>query len=172
MKKEIFAIPIFEDKVDLNKINLPDVDIEPTWDSGVPSTFSTKLEFPEETYNHLSDIINKNLYEANLLGANAKFGHVWYNRYDKHHYQDAHLHPHCQWSFIIYVDIRPKTSFLNPSMGLIQNQMGNNLEAFPLDYKPDLEPGSIIIFPSFLMHMVNSGNEGTTISGNIYMKYY
>jgi len=171
MKKEIFAIPIFEDTVDLDKINLPDVDTEPTWDSGVPSSFSTKLEVPEETYNHLSEIINKNLYEADLLGANAKFGHVWYNRYDKHHYQDAHLHPRCQWSFIIYVDIRPKTSFLNPSMGLIQNQMGNNLEAFPLDYKPDLEPGSIIIFPSFLMHMVNSGNEGTTISGNIYMDY-
>ena len=33
MKKEIFAIPIFEDKVDLDKINLPEVEVEPTWDS-------------------------------------------------------------------------------------------------------------------------------------------
>ena len=31
--------------------------------------------------------------------------------------------------------------------------------------------GVIIIFPSFLMHSVNSGQVGTTVSGNIYMKY-
>ena len=171
MKKEIFAIPIFEDKVDLDKINLPEVETEPTWDAGVPSSFSKELEIPEETYKHLSEIINTNLYEGNLLGANPKFGHIWYNRYNKHHYQDAHIHPRCQWSFIIYVDLHAKTSFLNPSMPLIQNQLGNQLADFPLDYKPDLGPGSIIIFPSFLMHMVNSGNEGTTISGNICMDY-
>ena len=35
----------------------------------------------------------------------------------------------------------------------------------------NLEKGDIIIFPSFLMHSVNSGQVGTTISGNIYMKY-
>ena len=44
MKKEIFAIPIFEDKVDLDKIKLPEVEVEPTWDSGVPTTFSKKLD--------------------------------------------------------------------------------------------------------------------------------
>tara|TARA_B100000427_G_scaffold275709_1_gene244338 strand:- start:214 stop:732 length:519 start_codon:yes stop_codon:yes gene_type:complete len=171
MKKEIFAISIFEDKVDLEKINLPEVETKPTWDAGVPTSFGSELEVPKETYDHLSDIVNKNLYEANLLGANAKFGQIWYNRYNKHHYQDAHIHPRCQWSFIIYVDVQAKTSFLNPSIASIQNQLGNCVEGFPLDYKPDLGPGSIIIFPSFLMHMVNSGNEGTTISGNIYMDY-
>ena len=116
MRKNIFAIPIFEDKVDLDKINLPEVETEPTWDSGVPTSFSQKLDVPRETYEHLSDVVNKNLYEGNLLGANPKFGHIWYNRYDKHHYQDAHIHPRCQWSFIIYVDIHAKTSFLNPLM--------------------------------------------------------
>ena len=135
------------------------------------STFSKKLDVPEETIEHLSGIVNQNLYDGNLLGMNPKFGHIWYNRYDRHHYQDAHIHPNCQWSFIIYVDLHAKTSFLNPSIGLIQNQIGNSVAEFPLDYKPDLGPGSIIIFPSFLMHMVNSGNEGTTISGNVYMEY-
>ena len=62
MKKEIFAIPIFEDKVDLDKIKLPEVEVEPTWDSGVPKTFSKKLDVPEETIDHLSGIVNKNLY--------------------------------------------------------------------------------------------------------------
>ena len=53
----------------------------------------------------------------------------------------------------------------------IQNQIGNQVVQFPLDYKPNLGPGRIIIFPSFLMHMVNNGVGGTTISGNIYMDY-
>ena len=43
MKKEIFAIPIFEDKVDLEKIKIPEMVTEPTWDAGVPSTFAKKL---------------------------------------------------------------------------------------------------------------------------------
>ena len=54
----------------------------------------------------------------------------------------------------------------------IQNQLGNNLEKFPLDYKPELGPGNMIIFPSFMMHFVNAGNVGHTISGNIYMEYH
>ena len=61
--------------------------------------------------------------------------------------------------------------FLNPSIKDIQNQIGQSVTQFPLDYKPNLGPGSIIIFPSFLFHMVNSGVEGTTISGNVYMDY-
>ena len=171
MKKEIFAIPVFEDKVDLEKIKIPEMETEPTWDAGVPSTFSQKLPLQPEAYEHLSDIINKNLYDNNLLGMNPKFGHIWKNVYGKNDYQDVHIHPNCQWSFVIYVDRYSKTSFLNPSIKDIQNQIGNQVTQFPLDYKPNLGPGSIIIFPSFLMHMVNNGVGGTTISGNIYMDY-
>ena len=43
MKKEIFGIPIFEDKVDVTKFDIiPKAPLEPTWDSGVPSTFSSQ----------------------------------------------------------------------------------------------------------------------------------
>lgn len=48
MKKEIFAIPIFEDKVDLKKIEIPEMVTEPTWDAGVPSTFAKKLPLKNE----------------------------------------------------------------------------------------------------------------------------
>ena len=76
----------------------------------------------------------------------------------KNDYQDPHIHPVCQWSFIIYETVRSKTSFLNPSLAVIQEKYGMNCCAFPPDYKPDLELGSIIIFPSMLLHFVNSGN--------------
>ena len=173
MKKELFGIPIFEDEVDLEKIVLPDAELENTWDSGTPTTFGTQKvdDVPEETWKYLSQVVERNLYYGECMGANPRFGHIWKNVYSKHDYQDVHIHPNCQWSFVIYVDTYSKTSFLNPSMKDIQNQIGNQVVQFPLDYKPNLGPGSIIIFPSFLFHMVNSGVEGTTLSGNIYMDY-
>ena len=57
MKKEIFAIPIFEDKVDLKKIEIPEMVTEPTWDAGVPSTFAKKLPLKNEAYEHLSCLL-------------------------------------------------------------------------------------------------------------------
>ena len=173
MKKELFGIPIFEDEVDLEKIVLPDAELENTWDSGTPTTFGTQKvdDVPQETWKYLSEEVERNLYYGECMGANPRFGHIWKNVYGKHDYQDVHIHPNCQWSFVIYVDTYSKTSFLNPSMKDIQNQIGNQVVQFPLDYKPNLGPGSIIIFPSFLMHMVNNGVGGTTISGNIYMDY-
>ena len=173
MKKELFGIPIFEDEVDLEKIVLPDAELENTWDSGTPTTFGTQKvdDVPQETWKYLSEVVERNLYYGECMGANPRFGHIWKNVYGKHDYQDVHIHPNCQWSFVIYVDTYSKTSFLNPSMKDIQNQIGNQVVQFPLDYKPNLGPGSIIIFPSFLFHMVNSGVEGTTLSGNIYMDY-
>ena len=173
MKKELFGIPIFEDEVDLEKIVLPDAELENTWDSGTPTTFGTQKvdDVPQETWKYLSEVVERNLYYGECMGANPRFGHIWKNVYGKHDCQDVHIHPNCQWSFVIYVDTYSKTSFLNPSMKDIQNQIGNQVVQFPLDYKPNLGPGSIIIFPSFLMHMVNNGVGGTTISGNIYMDY-
>ena len=173
MKKELFGIPIFEDEVDLEKIVLPDAKLEITWASSTPTTFGTQKvdDVPQKTWKYLSEVVERNLYHGQCMGANPRFGHIWKNVYSKHDYQDVHIHPNCQWSFVIYVDTHSKTSFLNPSMRDIQNQIGNQVIQFPLDYKPKLGPGSIIIFPSFLMHMVNTGEGGTTISGNIYMDY-
>lgn len=173
MEKQIFPITIFECEVDIDKLGIPlDGETLPTWDSGVPTSFSRQLDVKDETWEYLSGVINNELYNGQLMGHNPKFGHMWYNKYEIHHYQDPHIHPNCQWSFIIYVDLNSKTSFLNPSMMNIQNQLGNNLEKFPLDYKPELGPGNMIIFPSFMMHLVNAGNVGHTISGNIYMEYH
>ena len=173
--KQIFAIPIFEDKVDLDIFKIaeePPEDLQPTWDSGVKTTFNTKLELTQPVWEHLGEIIGRNLGPVGLMGNEPNIGHVWRNRYGENDYQDPHIHPNSQWSFIVYETVeRSRTSFFNPSMGLIQNQLGNCHGAFPLDYKPNLKKGDIIIFPSFLMHSVNSGQVGTTVSGNIYMKY-
>jgi len=173
--KQIFGIPIFEDTVNLDIFKIPDEpaeDLQPTWDSQLQTTFNTKLELPQPVWEHLGEIIGNNLGPVGLMGLEPHIGHVWRNRYREHDYQDPHIHPNSQWSFIVYETVEnSRTSFFNPSMGLIQNQLGNCSGAFPLDYKPNLKKGDIIIFPSFLMHSVNSGQVGTTVSGNVYMKY-
>ena len=173
--KQIFGIPIFEDTVNLDIFKIPDEpaeDLQPTWDSQLQTTFNTKLELPQPVWEHLGEIIGNNLGPVGLMGLEPHIGHVWRNRYREHDYQDPHIHPHSQWSFIVYETVEnSRTSFFNPSMGLIQNQLGNCSGAFPLDFKPQLKKGDIIIFPSFLMHSVNSGQVGTTISGNVYMNY-
>ena len=173
--KQIFGIPIFEDTVNLDIFKIPDEpaeDLQPTWDSQLQTTFNTKLELPQPVWEHLGEIIGNNLGPVGLMGLEPHIGHVWRNRYRETDYQDPHIHPNSQWSFIVYETVEnSRTSFFNPSMGLIQNQLGNCSGAFPLDYKPQLKKGDIIIFPSFLMHSVNSGQVGTTVSGNVYMKY-
>jgi hypothetical protein len=38
---------------------------------------------------------------------------------------------------------------------------------FDIDYQPELREGQIIVFPSFLEHMVLPNDDNVTISGNI-----
>jgi len=173
MKIDIFSIPIFIDKIDLEILNFPEQELIPTWDSQTLTSFGNGVDMnlSEEAAAHLCEVITKNLAEAGLFGQNPRLGFMWRNKYSETDYQDVHIHPHCQWSFIIYETMKSQTSFLNPSVKDIQNQIGTSVEGFPLDYKPDLGPGDIIIFPSFLFHSVNRGAGGTSISGNIYMEY-
>ena len=93
--KQLFGIPIFEDEVDITKFDrIPDARLEPTWDSGVPSTFGTQQqqEIPEQVWTYLSGIVERNLHPAQLMGKNARFGNIWRNVYEKHDYQDCLLY--------------------------------------------------------------------------------
>ena len=55
MRKDIFAVPIFELEVDLNFINIPDEGYKPTWESGVNSTYGRKTKIPKETIKYLRE---------------------------------------------------------------------------------------------------------------------
>ena len=173
MRKDLFAIPIFEDTVDLSKINIESSEYGSTWDSQVQTSFGTEHKIEPETWEHLNEVISRNINQINCSYENARIDGIWKNVYTKTDYQDPHIHPHSQWSFIIYETVpKSKTLFFNPSMKDIQNQIsGGGILDFALDYKPNLDTGSIIIFPSFLMHMVAHGSEGSTISGNVYLDY-
>ena len=172
-RKDLFAIPVFEDKVDLSKIKLNCSEYTPSWDSQVNTSLGQDIDIPAETWEYLGEVISRNINEIKCSYKDARITCIWRNVYTKTDYQDPHIHPGSQWSFIIYETVeRSKTMFFNPSMRDIQNQFdGGGMYDFMIDYKPELEAGSIIIFPSFLMHMVCHGGEGTTISGNVSLEY-
>mgnify|MGYP003325589289 CR=1 FL=1 len=168
---EIFSIPFFELKVDLDRILIPESKFEPSWESGVPTTHLTQKPIPRSTLEYLTEVVSKPLDTIKDKFLAMRFTQIWRNKYDEHTYQGYHIHPNAQWSFIIYEDVTSKTAFIHPIMPLIQNHFGDNSKVFPMDYRPNLEPGSMILFPSFLGHEVLPGNTGTTLSGNIVVEY-
>lgn len=170
MRVDIFSIPVFIENVDLTRIEISDEPTERIWLSETPSTLGKKHEISPETFEYLIEIFTKNLGE--LVGPNPRFGEIWRNKYDESDWQDIHIHPNSSWSFVIYETVESsKTVFMNPSFKDIQNHIGTNVLDFPLDFRPDLKKGDMIIFPSFLEHYVRPGSVGSTISGNVYMDY-
>jgi len=170
MRTDLFSLPVFIDSIDLDKIKISKEPTDKIWLSETPSTFGKQHNIAPETFEYLATVISKNLGE--LVGPNPRFADIWRNEYSTHDWQDIHIHPRSQWSFIIYETVEEsKTVFMNPNFKDIQNHFGENLMGFPLDFRPELKKGDIIIFPSFMAHFVRPGNVGSTVSGNIFMEY-
>ena len=172
MHYDMWAIPFFIGKVDLDKIKITHKATEKIWLSEVESSFGKEHDIEPETFEYLQSII-LDLMPQDLIGQNPRFGEIWRNTYTQKDWQDIHIHPNCQWSFIIYESVpQGKTVFMNPNYRMIQNQIGSGGHPrFPLDFRPECKKGDIVIFPSMIEHFVMPGNEGSTVSGNIYMDY-
>ena len=54
IRREIFSIPFFELKVDLDRIVIPESKFVPSWESGVPTTILTQKQIPISTVEYLS----------------------------------------------------------------------------------------------------------------------
>ena len=64
-----------------------------------------------------------------------------------------------------------RTVFLNPIEDLITSYYnGSNLNIFEQVYTPECRQGQIILFPSFLGHMVKKTSNASTIAGNITLE--
>jgi hypothetical protein len=87
----------------------------------------------------------------------AKIGNYWFQQYAKGDYFDWHVHDGCMFSNVYYVDLQgstPKTTF----------SLGGE------EFCIDSEEGSILTFPSFLIHRSGSNqsdNVKTVISFNV-----
>ena len=171
MRKDIFAVPIFEFEVDLNFISVPvkEEQYKKMWESKVPTSFGSRTKIPKGTYQYLSSKIIECLRTLKDPVDKISIDNLWKNKYEENDFQGYHTHSNTTWSFIVYEDVEEgKTQFFNPAFSDIQNQCpkGNSLD-MPASYMPCLKSGWMVLFPSWIAHQVLPGNKGTTISGNV-----
>ena len=60
-RQDIFSIPFFELKVDLDKVVIPESEFKPTWESRIQTTAYTQKQIPRSTLEYLTEVIAKPL---------------------------------------------------------------------------------------------------------------
>ena len=166
----VFPAPFFIEKIDLDKISFTtdDVEYNPSFMSEIPTTLGNDL-LSQEAYEYLHGFIGECI--GQFSDEPFVIGQAWRNKYVKSDWQDPHIHSGAQWSFVIYKSVGvSRTVFMNPARKVIMNQWGMYADKIPMDFVPEIPDGHIVIFPSWIEHFVMSGNEGETISGNVYLQ--
>jgi len=175
MKLDLFSVPIFIDNIDASKIILNNGKFEKTWISQTNSSFNSKNKLDLESEEYLMKKIGHLLSNHFFNPAKLSIINIWENRYEKGDFQEKHAHPHSHFSFIVYKKIsESKTLFINPSNYLISsfipNKIIDNSNLFQLDFMPSCRENQIVLFPSFLEHLVAKTDSGVTISGNLIIR--
>jgi|TARA_R100000084_G_C4641721_1_gene144245 hypothetical protein len=173
MKLNLFSIPVYIGNIDVDRVNINNKGFEKTWACKTNSSFnfSNTLEDDSAQYvlNIIYDLLRKDIHGP----CKIEILNIWENRYGDKDYQEKHVHPHSHFSFIIYKEIEEgRTVFVNPSdksiLSYYTTTFGEKTNFFELDYEPKCRQGQIIIFPSFLEHMVKGTNTYcVTMSGNV-----
>tara|TARA_R100000664_G_scaffold30113_1_gene42399 strand:- start:451 stop:969 length:519 start_codon:yes stop_codon:yes gene_type:complete len=167
MKIDLFSIPIYISNIDVNKINLLPKKFDKTWLSETPSSIGAQNMLERKSLDYL-------LHEISLLlnitqNYKIKLDMIWENHYKDGDFQEAHAHAGSHFSFIIYKKIdESKTVFLNPAITLIDSYYENcKYNPIQTSFTPKCRQGQMIVFPSFLLHMVKKSNDCETIAGNV-----
>jgi len=169
MKLELFSVPFFIGNIDLKKIKL-EAEMGNAFTSQTPSSISETNIFDTGSETYLLEVI------ANLLGEKfSQFSiallNIWRNKYLNNDFQEPHVHIGSKFSFIIYEKVStPHTIFFNPAKYLITSTL-NGQECVLQQFTPSVRKGQIIVFPSYIEHMVNRNSDQVTISGNLEFKF-
>ena len=124
----------------------------------------------KDNIKYLLETIVKILEEKIQYPFELNLCNIWQNNYNNNDYQEPHIHAKSDFSFIIYKDVTEgKTVFLNPIRNFLM-LYGNISYMFDEVFMPKCKTGQIVIFPSFLEHMVLKSSKQKTISGNLGFK--
>jgi hypothetical protein len=175
MKINLFEESIFIGNIDSSKIKLKTEDFYKTWDSETLSSFSSSNELDQDSALYLLEIIAKLLKEKTDRAFKLNLINIWQNNYIQNDFQEKHAHPHSHFSFIIYKKIKEsKTVFYNPIFNLIQSfydvKFVENSNFFQLRFETECRENQIVVFPSYLEHMVKKNGDSSTISGNLRLE--
>ena len=171
MNLDLFSVPFFIGNIDLKRIKL-EVEMGTAFTSETPSSYCEKNLLDPESEKYLMKVL------VDLLG--EKFSHfsvvlmsIWRNEYLNNDFQEPHVHIGSKFSFIIYEKVvTPHTIFYNPAKYLLDATFGDELTRYHTrQFTPSVRKGQLILFPSYIEHMVNKNSDQVTISGNIDFKF-
>ena len=169
MKIDIFPVSIFIGNLDLKKIKLTGK-IGKAFLSETPSSFHAQNTLDPESGKYLMQVIADLLKEKFHNAFTVRLTDIWRNEYKNNDFQEPHVHTNAKFSFIIYEEVnKVHTVFFNPAKYLIEATLGRDLVQFL--YIPEMKKGQIIVFPSYVEHMVNKNSDQVTISGNINFEF-
>ena len=148
-------------------------DIPPTgWNCNVKTTFNHHVPFLKDQClldNIVWDPMDQMLKEVDLTSypTGSRVNEIWANLYEKTNFQEVHNHINVRslvhFSGIYIIDQKGKnqTSFVHHDVGYLDTIINTkNLD--------DIREGTVMIFPSHLLHYVNPVDEPRcTISFNI-----
>lgn len=107
------------------------------------------------------------------------FRDIWVNVYREGHSQDMHWHHDenkgCVFGFVYFVkydpDVDAKFIFVNPAPEIPVPGM-EACPAFRREFTPNVREGTLMFFPSFMLHRVSTqvSGERITVAGNFYCK--
>ena len=175
MKLNLFSIPIYISNIDVDKIKIKNIKVKNQWLSKTESSHGYLNEIEEDSKTHILQTIVKLLNYDIHTPYELALTSVWQNNYKNNDYQERHSHPGNHFSFIIYKKIKESnTIFFNPSYQLMESYYDKtfllNLSFFANIFKVECRKGQIVVFPSFLEHMVLKHSDSVTIAGNTIIK--
>ena len=190
MKYNLFDSYIWKSKVEYeNKDNLIQTLSEdffknkniltPGWECFVYSSYNRPEQnnIPEDLLNIIEkkilEYLNNCPEELKMRGA-YDLKDIWYNVYEKDHFQEPHCHGYTLFSGCYYLkfnkNIHHQTTFYNPNYNIDYEKLEENPY---FCFEPDCEEDDLIIFPSNLKHGTKGIKEKTsddlriTISFNV-----
>ena len=169
MRYEIFSVSLFIGNVDLKKIKLTS-EMGKAFLSETPSSFYTKNTLDPESDKYLMTVIGELLKEKYQYFS-IYLKNIWKNRYINNDFQEPHIHTNSRFSFIIYEKVKVcHTIFYNPAKYLMATTRIDDNIAMQ-HFEPQVRKGQIIVFPSYVEHMVNKNSDQATISGNLNFNF-
>lgn len=175
MIDNLFSVPVYKAPFDTSKIDL-DYELDRKWQSKTLTSYNNKNNLSPKSKEYL--IENLHLYTNSIIEKSHKIDliEIWINKYSYKDYQETHLHPFSDFSFTIFVKVPENSSdfvFYHPAIDNFYryDKLGNN---FFGTIKPVVNENLILVWPSYLKHMVTQHNnkkkERITISGNFNVK--
>ena len=171
MKLNLFSIPIYISNIDLDRIKIKNIKVKNQWLSETESSHGYLNKIEEDSRAHILQTIVKLLNHDIQTPYKLALTGIWQNNYKNKDYQERHSHAGSHFSFIIYKKIKQSnTVFFNPFGQLMESYYDKTfllgLPLFNSLFKVECREGQIVVFPSFLEHMVLKHSDSVTIAGN------